>query len=117
MRRSLASHKPLLLLTARRHRNRFCSGCQRAAAGGGGPAAAAATGRRARAGALFLVAVFGLALALGAIVWLCRHPVSLERANDLSVTVLDRNDRLLRAYTAGDGRWRLPIEPAEVDAR
>ena len=33
------------------------------------------------------------------------------------MTVLDRNDRLLRAYTTADGRWRLPIEPKEVDAR
>ena len=38
-------------------------------------------------------------------------------ANDLSVTVLDRNDRLLRAYTSADGRWRLPIAPAQVDRR
>ncbi|HEU0060410.1 MAG TPA: penicillin-binding protein 1C [Hyphomicrobiaceae bacterium] len=41
----------------------------------------------------------------------------LEVANDLSVTVLDRNDRLLRAYPSADGRWRLPVEPAQVDRR
>jgi penicillin-binding protein 1C len=61
------------------------------------------------------------ALALGLIAqaasWspIARPP--LEAANDLSVTVLDRNDRLLRAYTTADGRWRLPIEPAQVDRR
>ncbi len=44
-------------------------------------------------------------------------PLSLQRASDLSVTVLDRNDRLLRAYTAKDGRWRLPAEVKQVDQR
>ena len=44
-------------------------------------------------------------------------PLALEVAHDLSVTVLDRNGRLLRAYTAADGRWRLPLEPTEVDRR
>ena len=44
-------------------------------------------------------------------------PLQLERADALSVTVLDRNDRLLRAYTTADGRWRLPVEPREVDPR
>ncbi len=33
------------------------------------------------------------------------------------MTVLDRNDRLLRAYTTPDGRWRLPVDPKDVDAR
>jgi penicillin-binding protein 1C len=56
-------------------------------------------------------------VALAASVWLCRAPLALARASDLSITVLDRNDRLLRAYTASDGRWRLPIEPADVDQR
>src|SRR5262245_4877515 len=45
------------------------------------------------------------------------EPLSLARAEALSVSVLDRNDRLLRAYTTADGRWRLPIEAKEVDAR
>ena len=38
------------------------------------------------------------------------EPLPLSRAEALSVTVLDRNDRLLRAYTTPDGRWRLPVE-------
>ncbi len=33
-----------------------------------------------------------------------------------SVEVLDRNGTLLRAYTVEDGRWRLPVSLAEVDA-
>ena len=44
-------------------------------------------------------------------------PLPLSRAEAVSVTVLDRNDRLLRAYTAADGRWRLPLDVEEVDPR
>lgn len=33
----------------------------------------------------------------------------------LSVVVLDRNDRLLRAFTSQDEKWRLPIELKDVD--
>ena len=34
---------------------------------------------------------------------------------EVSTTILDREDRLLRAYTVADGRWRLPVEVADVD--
>ncbi len=34
---------------------------------------------------------------------------------ETSVTVLDRNGDLLRAYTVADGRWRLAVEPSGVD--
>ena len=44
-------------------------------------------------------------------------PPDLERANVVSVTVLDRNDKLLRAFTTPGGRWRLPLDPDEVDQR
>jgi penicillin-binding protein 1C len=57
------------------------------------------------------------AIATIAVIWQRMEPLSLARAEALSVSVLDRNDRLLRAYTTADGRWRLPIEPKEVDAR
>ena len=33
-----------------------------------------------------------------------------SRAQAVSVTVLDRNHRLLRAFTAADGRWRLRLD-------
>jgi len=37
---------------------------------------------------------------------------------EVSVTVLDRQDRLLRAYTVADGRWRLPVSGLQgVDVR
>ncbi len=42
---------------------------------------------------------------------------SIARAQDQSVTVLDRHDRLLHAFTAGDGRWRLPLETRNTDPR
>lgn len=44
-------------------------------------------------------------------------PPPLARAEVMSVSVVDRNDRLLRAFTTPDGRWRLPVEVDEVDAR
>ncbi len=44
-------------------------------------------------------------------------PPDLRQASELSVSVLDRGDRLLRAFTTPDGRWRLPVEVADVDQR
>jgi penicillin-binding protein 1C len=57
------------------------------------------------------------AVGLVAWTWARLEPLSLARAEALSVTVLDRNDRLLRAYTSADSRWRLPAEVGEVDPR
>ena len=45
------------------------------------------------------------------------EPAPVAAAAAVSVTVVDRQDRLLRAFTTSGGRWRLPIEPGEVDAR
>lgn len=42
-------------------------------------------------------------------------PPSLERDNDLSPIVLDKEDRLLRAYTTQTGRWRLPVTLDAID--
>lgn len=44
-------------------------------------------------------------------------PPQLAAVSDVSTVVLDRKGRLLRAFTTKDDRWRLPIEPAEVDQR
>jgi penicillin-binding protein 1C len=44
-------------------------------------------------------------------------PPPLAAADALSQTVVDRNGRLLRAFTTPDGIWRLPVEPEEVDPR
>ena len=83
------------------------------------PHCADAPVRRRNALRLLRLTVVALLIAAGtvALIWQRMEPVSLARAEALSVSVLDRNDRLLRAYTASDGRWRLPIEPTEVDPR
>ena len=44
-------------------------------------------------------------------------PPPIEAADALSPTVVDRHDRLLRAFTTPQGRWRLPVEVAGVDPR
>src|SRR5205809_7953720 len=68
--------------------------------------------------ALLVAALLAVASAVSlGVVWQRMPPLSLSRAEALSVTVLDRNDRLLRAYTTPDGRWRLPVEVKEVDPR
>ena len=41
----------------------------------------------------------------------------IESAEAVSVTVVDRDERLLRAFTTPGARWRLPVEPAGVDPR
>jgi penicillin-binding protein 1C len=68
--------------------------------------------------ALLIAALLPLTAAIAVkVVWERMAPLSFARADALSVTVLDRDDQLLRAYTAADGRWRLPVDPKEVDAR
>jgi penicillin-binding protein 1C len=37
-------------------------------------------------------------------------PLPLERAREVSTTIVDRNGKLLRAYAMADGRWRLPVD-------
>jgi penicillin-binding protein 1C len=44
-------------------------------------------------------------------------PPDLASSQNVSTTVLDRRDRLLRAFTTSSGRWRLPLEAADVDQR
>jgi penicillin-binding protein 1C len=61
-----------------------------------------------------------IAISLFAIARVAIHvvePAPIAAAEAVSVTVLDRQDRLLRAFTTSGGRWRLPIEPGDVDAR
>ncbi len=83
--------------------------------GVGGPAAVL---RRAFViAALFLLTALLTAAAAVKVGWERMAPLSFARAEALSVTVLDRHDQLLRAYTAPDGRWRLPVDAKEVDAR
>lgn len=44
-------------------------------------------------------------------------PPPIEAADVVSATVVDRNGRLLRAFTTPQGRWRLPVDVADVDPR
>jgi len=66
------------------------------------------------AAAILAVAAAGVTLA---IVKRDIGPLPLAAAEAESVTVLDRNNHLLRAFTTKDGRWRLPLEVSEVDPR
>jgi penicillin-binding protein 1C len=44
-------------------------------------------------------------------------PIDLMSARQGSTIVVDREGRLLRAFTLADGRWRLPVDLGEVDPR
>jgi len=44
-------------------------------------------------------------------------PIDLSSQRDGSTVVVDRDGRLLRAFTMSDGRWRLPVRTGEVDPR
>ncbi len=44
-------------------------------------------------------------------------PLDLAASREGSTLVVDRDGRLLRAFTLSDGRWRLPVRPGEVDRR
>jgi penicillin-binding protein 1C len=67
---------------------------------------------------LTIVALFG-ATAYTSLRLAMHHlgPPPIEAADAVSATVVDRNNRLLRAFTTPEGRWRLPVEVAEVDPR
>jgi penicillin-binding protein 1C len=62
------------------------------------------------------VVVLGISIAL-AIADRLLGPPPLDAATPGSVVVLDREDRLLRAFTTPEGRWRLPVTAADVHPR
>ncbi|HXF53656.1 MAG TPA: penicillin-binding protein 1C [Hyphomicrobiaceae bacterium] len=68
------------------------------------------------AAATAAAATASIAAAIGVAMWQMGPP-PLANADRLSAIVLDRNGQLLRAFTTEEGRWRLPVEPAEVDPR
>src|SRR5580704_4406926 len=43
--------------------------------------------------------------------------LDLAAASQGSRIVVDRNGRLLRAFTTPDGRWRLPVRAGDADPR
>ncbi len=44
-------------------------------------------------------------------------PLDMSATDNRSTVVLDRGGRLLRPFVTKEGRWRLPIEPDDVDPR
>src|SRR5947207_9566850 len=58
-----------------------------------------------------------LILAGGALLLDRLFPPDLARLHDLSQLVEDKDGRVLRAFIAKDGSWRLPVSLAEVDPR
>ena len=76
--------------------------------------------RSLRLAALSLAAVTLVVAAAGVTLEITKRsigPLPLAAAEETSVTVLDRQGRLLRAFTTKDGRWRLPVDVSEVDPR
>jgi penicillin-binding protein 1C len=66
--------------------------------------------RRIRKAAVVLTAV-GLLLTAAFTGWVVSlGPLPLEQAKQTSVTVIDRNGKLLRAFAMRDGGWRLPVD-------
>lgn len=65
-----------------------------------------------------LVALAAVLLLAGAALLLDRlFPPPLVKLSDLSVSLLDSEGAVLRAFPAGDGAWRLPTGAAAVDRR
>lgn len=55
---------------------------------------------------------------LAGIQWADRtYPVDLSKLEERSFVVVDRDNQLLRAFATKQGRWRLPVEVADVDPR
>lgn len=64
----------------------------------------------------------GLGFTLGSVAGLIAGssqlgPLDVSETDDLSTVVVDRDDRLLRAFTTNEGRWRLPVGVDDVDPR
>ncbi len=70
--------------------------------------------------ALAALAVAGLGLGVPA-AWIHYRqsigPLDLTEAQRGSTVVVDRDGKLLRAFTTQDGRWRLPVSVKDVDPR
>ncbi|WP_297296226.1 transglycosylase domain-containing protein, partial [uncultured Methylovirgula sp.] len=67
-------------------------------------------------GAALLIAGFSLSWAWDDY-FASLNPLDLTVAERTSPVVLDRDGKLLRAFTMTDGRWRLPVTAQEVDQR
>lgn len=77
-----------------------------------------ARSRRAFAAGFWLVAALGLGVPFAWESWLrSLGPLDLSPLARGSAVAVDRDGRLLRAFTTADGRWRLPLQVGEVDPR
>ncbi|MGL4324551.1 MAG: penicillin-binding protein 1C [Beijerinckiaceae bacterium] len=58
-------------------------------------------------------------LLAGAGTWFVQSlgPLDLSKIPEQSPVVIDREGKLLRAFTTRDGRWRLPVAAREIDPR
>jgi penicillin-binding protein 1C len=72
---------------------------------------------RPRAVAIAAALVCAALLGIGAWSIVALGPAPTGGALQFSTRVVDREGRLLRAYAAGEGRWRLPVKVADVDPR
>ncbi|MFM9975324.1 MAG: hypothetical protein ACKVON_12230, partial [Beijerinckiaceae bacterium] len=64
--------------------------------------------KRGAAALLPSLCVVGIGLALGLSVYAYRlPPINLDLTAERSPVILDREGRLLRAFTTEEGRWRL----------
>lgn len=64
-----------------------------------------------------LLSVVAAGIAALAIYAASLPPINLDLTSERSPVVLDREGRLLRAFTTQEGRWRLPITVEDVDPR
>src|SRR5262249_46500834 len=60
-------------------------------------------------------ALLGLTLALAVVDRL--NPIGRTRADDRSVVITAADGTLLRTFISQDGKWRLPVDPQNVDGR
>ncbi len=68
--------------------------------------------------AMIAASLFCLSFIAVATGWIyCLGPAPLGQDLEFSKQVLDRNGRLLRAYAASDGAWRLPAKVVDLDPR
>ncbi len=78
----------------------------------------AGRGSRKLRSAVIATLLFALLVSGAAAWWIAAlGPPSLGKDIEFSTRVVDRNDRLLRAYATSEGRWRLPAQTADVDPR
>ena len=70
------------------------------------------TATKSRARRVFaIVAVIACVIAGAFAGWVASlGPLPLDKAREVSTTIVDRNGKLLRAYAMADGRWRLPVD-------